>query len=274
MAKFLRIGVHHKNISGYTSKAWCVHRVGAIVLLKWGAVEVRGVGRGRKIFWSRTPQHKSVRCRSEQRARDYVRKAIAKRVGHQYEKLADNVPITKMASRMKPRSVARNAAKAVAARKRATFMIVDIVNSTRIAAQMGDQRWSKVMNHYYTKVRSELRVARGREVNTTGDGILAAFRTPKSAIGCAHAIRDAVRTLGLEIRAGLHIGDYEIIGNEHVGIAIHIGARVAAKARASELWASSAIKEMAGDGVYRFEDRGTHSLKGVPNRWRLFAVEV
>src|SRR5579862_1014426 len=129
MAKFLRIGVHHKNLSGYTSKAWCVHRVGALVLLKWGAVEVRGVGRSRKIFWARTPQHKSVRCRTEQRARDYVRKAIVKRVGHRYEKLADSAPIGRIVKRNTAPKIVREK---VANRRQATFMIVDIVNSTRM----------------------------------------------------------------------------------------------------------------------------------------------
>jgi class 3 adenylate cyclase len=271
MAKFLRIGVHHKNVSGYTSKAWCVHRVGATVMLKWGAVNVSGAGRRRKIAWAKTPQHKSVRCRSEQRAREYVKKAVVRRIGHRYEKLPDSLPIARMSARIIRGSVA--GAKREAARRRATFMFVDIVGSTRIAARMGDRRWSEVMKHCFIKVRSELRGARGREVNTTGDGILAAFRTPKSAIGCAHAIRDGVRTLGLEIRAGLHVGEYEIIGDEHVGIAIHIGARVAAKARASEVLISSAVKEMIPDGAYQFEDRGMHALKGVPNRWRLYAIQ-
>lgn len=268
MPKFLRIGVHHSNVSGYTSKAWWVRRVGATVVLKWGAVKVDGVGESRRIFWAQTPQHKSVRCRTEKRARDYVKKAIVRRVGHRYERLLESVPIRRMTAR------GQAGEKVEAEGRRATFLFVDIVRSTEKAARIGDRRWSEVMNHYYTKVRNELRGARGKEVNTTGDGILAAFRTPKRAIGCAAAIRHGVRTLGLEIRAGLHAGEYELVGNDHVGIAIHIGARIAAKARASEILASSAIKELTGEGAYRFEDRGMHHLRGVPNRWRLYAVEV
>jgi len=269
MPKFLRIGVHHKNVSGYTSKAWWVRRAGAVVILKWGAVNVNGVGRARKISWSQTPQHKSVRCRTAQRAREYVRKAIARRVGHQYERLAENVLIGRV-----PRMAKAHAPeKAAAARRRATFLVVDIVGSTAKAARIGDRRWSEVMNHYYTKVRSELRATRGSIVNTTGDGVLASFRTPKNGIRCAHAIRDAVRVLGLEIRAGLHVGEYEVIGSEHVGIAIHIGTRVAAKARASEVLVSSAVRELMSESGYEFLDRGTHRLKGVPERWRLFAIQ-
>src|ERR1700735_4900026 len=148
MPKFLRIGVHHSNVSGYTSKAWCVRRAGATVILKWGAVNVNGVGRARRIFWSQTPQHKSVRCRTEQRARDYVQKAITRRVGHQYERLPESIAI----ARMSARSIARGRmpAKPEAGRKRATFMFVDIVRSTEKAARIGDLRWSEVMNHYYT----------------------------------------------------------------------------------------------------------------------------
>ena len=271
MPKFLRIGVHHSNVSGYTSKAWSVRRVGATVILKWGAVNVSGAGRSRRISWAQTPQHKSVRCRTAKRARDYVKKAITRRMGHQYERLPESVAIT----RVSPRSIAqgRAPAKVEAERRRATFMFVDIVRSTEKAARIGDRRWSEVMNHYYTKVRKELRAARGSEVNTTGDGVLAAFRTPKSAIGCAHAIRHAVRTLGLEIRAGLHAGEYELIGSEAVGIAIHIGARVAAKARASEVLVSSAVRDHLADSAYQFDDRGMHRLKGVPNKWRLFAID-
>ena len=129
------------------------------------------------------------------------------------------------------------------------------------------------MNHYYAAVRKELCVTRGREVVTTGDGILARFETPEKAIRCALAIREAVRTLGLEIRAGLHAGEYKLIGKEVVGLALHIGARVAAKARASEVLASSMVKELVADTGFRFRDRGAHNLKGVPEKWRLYMIE-
>jgi class 3 adenylate cyclase len=155
----------------------------------------------------------------------------------------------------------------------ATILLVDIVGSTEKAARLGDRRWSEVMNHYYAAVRRELRVARGTEIVTTGDGILARFDAPERAIRCSVAIREAVLTLGLEIRAGLHAGEYELIVSEVVGLAIHVGARIAAKAAPSEVLVSSRVKELVTDPVLRFRDRGTHKLRGVPDKWRLYAVE-
>jgi len=128
------------------------------------------------------------------------------------------------------------------------------------------------MNHYYAAVRRELRAARGKEVVTTGDGMLATFMAATNAIRCAAAIRDAVRTLGLEIRAGLHAGEYKLIGDEAIGLAIHIGARVVAKAGASEVLVSSTVKDLVPKGDATFKDRGHHKLKGVPERWRLYSV--
>jgi class 3 adenylate cyclase len=264
MAKFLRIGVHHSNVSGYTSKAWSVRRVGSTVLLKWGAVEVRGAGRRRRIFWTGVPRRKTVRCGTEERAIDYVKSAISRRLGHQYERLPEDMPIRRYPARQ---SVELD-------RRLATILFVDIVRSTEKAARLGDHRWSAVMNHYYAAVRRELRAAAGTEIITTGDGILATFQAPTRAIRCAAAIREAVRTLGLEIRAGLHMGEYELIGNEVVGIAIHIGARITAKAGASEVLVSSAVKDLVSESEIRFEDRGVHNLKGVPDRWRLYFVDA
>jgi class 3 adenylate cyclase len=103
--------------------------------------------------------------------------------------------------------------------------------------------------------------------------MLATFQAPTRAIRCAAAIGEAVRTLGLEIRAGLHVGEYELIGAEVVGIAIHIGARITAKARASEVLVSSAVKDLVSESGIRFKDRGVHNLKGVPDRWRLYSVD-
>ena len=263
MAKFLRIGVHHKNVSGYTSKAWSVRRVGSTVLLKWGAVDVEGIGRSRRIYWIPPFQHKTVRCRTQARALEYVKKAIAKRVNHRYERLTESVPIRQRLARQK----------LDADRMLATMLIVDIVRSTEKAARMGDHRWTNVMNHYYAAVRRELRSARGKEVVTTGDGMVARFAAPDGAIRCAAAIRDAVRTLGLEVRAGLHTGEYKQIGDEVVGLAIHIGARVAAKAAANEVLVSSAVRELVAKSAIRFRDHGLHRLKGVPERWRLYRLE-
>jgi class 3 adenylate cyclase len=129
------------------------------------------------------------------------------------------------------------------------------------------------MNHYYATVRRELRSVRGKEVVTTGDGLLATFDGPDAAVRCAAAIRDAVRTLGLEIRAGLHAGEYKVVGPDVVGIAFHIGARVAAKARAGEVLVSSAVKELMPQAKVQFKDRGIHQLKGVPDRWRLYRID-
>jgi class 3 adenylate cyclase len=263
VAKFLRIGVHHSNVSGYTSKAWSVRRVGLNVFLSWGAVEVRGASGRRRIYWTVPPRRKIVRCNTEERAIEYVKRAISRRLSHVYERLPDGLSI-------RPRSARRDPERALAL---ATILTVDIVRSTEKAARLGNRRWSEVMNHYYAAVRRELRVARGTEIATTGDGILARFNAPERAIRCSVAIREAVRTLGLEIRAGLHAGEYERIGTEIVGLAIHIGARVAAKAGPSEVLVSSKVKELVTDPTFRFRDRGAHNLKGVPDKWRLYAVE-
>ncbi len=129
------------------------------------------------------------------------------------------------------------------------------------------------MNHYYAAVRRELKTLRGKEVVTTGDGMLATFGVPAAGIRCASAILAAVRTLGLEIRVGLHAGEYKVGGADVVGLAFHIGARVAAKARAGEILVSSAVKDLMPQTAIRFKDRGLHQLKGVPGRWRLYRVE-
>ncbi|WP_441234086.1 adenylate/guanylate cyclase domain-containing protein [Bradyrhizobium sp. 930_D9_N1_4] len=264
MPKFLRIGIHWSNVSGYTSKAWCVRRAGSVVLLKWGAVEVHGAGEARKVSWSRQPQEKTVRCGTAQRAQDYARAAIARRRNHRYEPLAG--PIANQ----------RKSARAGAELKQAlaTILIVDIVGSTAKAAKLGDARWTKIMGHYYAAVRKELKSSRGKEVVTTGDGVLATFKLPAAGVTCASAIQKAVRTLGLEIRVGLHHGEYTMSGGEMVGLAFHIGTRVAAKARGGEVLVSSAVKDLLKtQSAIRFADHGTHQLKGVPERWRLWRVE-
>jgi class 3 adenylate cyclase len=155
----------------------------------------------------------------------------------------------------------------------ATILFIDIVRSTEKAARLGDARWTQVMNHYYAAVRRELRSLRGKEVVTTGDGLLATFDGPDAAVRCAAAIRDAVRTLGLEIRAGLHTGEYKKSGADVFGLAFHIGARVAGKARGGEVLVSRAVKDLIPPATFRFKDRGAHQLKGLPNRWRLYLVD-
>jgi class 3 adenylate cyclase len=263
MPKFLRIGIHQENVSGYTSKAWCVRRVGSTVFLKWGAVEVLGVGDGRKVYWTLPPRDKTIRCRTEQRAKDYAKAAIARRRNHRYEPLSGNIATRR-------RSADRGAELEQAL---ATILFVDIVRSTEKAAQLGDARWTQVMNHYYAAVRRQLKALRGKEIVTTGDGLLATFGAPDAGIRCASAIREAVRTLGLEIRVGLHAGEYRVSGAELIGLTLHIGARVAAKARAGEILVSSAIRDLLSKSEIRFGERGVHQLKGVPGRWRLYRVE-
>lgn len=155
----------------------------------------------------------------------------------------------------------------------ATILVVDIVRSTEKAAQLGDSRWTQVMKHYYAAARKELKTSRGKEVVTTGDGLLATFEVPMAAIRCAIAMHEAVRTLGLEIRVGLHAGEYEASGPDVIGLAFHIGARVAAKARAGEILASKPVKDLMSESAFLFKDRGVHQLKGVPKRWRLYRVD-
>ncbi len=263
MPSFLRIGVLQSNVSGYTSKAWCIRRVGSTVFLKWGGVEVQGVGDGRKVFWTLPPRDKTIRCRTVQRARDYAKAAIARRRNHRYEPLTGPI-----ASRRRTADRVAELEQALA-----TILFVDIVRSTENAARLGDARWKQVMEHYYAAVRRELKALRGKEVVTTGDGVLATFRAPDAGIRCATAIREAVRTLGLEIRVGLHAGQYKVSGKELVGLAVHIGARVAAKARPGEVLVSSAVKNLMLQSDIRFGDRGVHQLRGVPKRWRLYRVE-
>jgi class 3 adenylate cyclase len=157
----------------------------------------------------------------------------------------------------------------------ATVLFVDIVRSTEKAALLGDRRWNEVLSHYYAAIRRELRAARGTEVNTTGDGMLVAFnRQPGAirAIRCAAAIRQAVRTLGLEVRAGLHAGECQLVGDAVGGLAVHIGARVMAKAGADDVLVSSTVKNLVVGSGIKFKDRGAHRLKGVPEEWRLYRV--
>jgi pimeloyl-ACP methyl ester carboxylesterase len=154
----------------------------------------------------------------------------------------------------------------------ATVLFTDIVGSTERAAALGDRLWRGLLEAHHTAVRRELERFRGREVDTSGDGFLATFDGPARAIRCATAIRDSVETLGLAIRAGLHTGECEMHANGVAGIAVHMGARVAALAGPGEVLVSSTVKDLvAGSGI-EFEDHGVHELKGVPGDWRLFAV--
>jgi class 3 adenylate cyclase len=154
----------------------------------------------------------------------------------------------------------------------ATVLFTDIVSSTERAAELGDRRWRQLLDAHDRAVRRQLERFRGREVNTSGDSFLATFDGPGRAIECAGAIRDAVLALGLELRVGLHTGEIEIRGSGVAGMAVHLGARVAALAGPREVLVSSTVKDLVvGSGV-GFQDRGEHELKGVPGTWRLYAV--
>jgi pimeloyl-ACP methyl ester carboxylesterase len=154
----------------------------------------------------------------------------------------------------------------------ATVLFTDIVGSTERAAELGDRRWRELLAAHHATVRHQLEHWRGQEIDTTGDGFLASFDGPARAIRCACAIRDQVRTLGLEIRAGLHTGECERVGAKLAGLAVNTGARVATRAGPSEVLVSRTVKDLvAGSGI-EFEARGTHSLKGVPGEWELFSV--
>jgi pimeloyl-ACP methyl ester carboxylesterase len=154
----------------------------------------------------------------------------------------------------------------------ATVLFIDIVGSTQRAVDVGDQRWKGLLEQFFGAARRELARFRGREVHTTGDGLLATFDGPARAVRCGLAIRDAVRGLGLEIRAGVHTGEVELGPEDVQGIAVHIGARVAAAAAAGEVWTSRVVRDLSPGSGLVFEDRGSHRLKGVPEEWRLFSA--
>jgi len=154
----------------------------------------------------------------------------------------------------------------------ATVLFTDIVDSTRRAAELGDRDWRALLDAHDAIVRAQLNRFRGREVNTSGDGFFAMFDGPQRAIRCAMAIRDAVHTLGIEVRAGLHTGECEVRGDDIGGIGVHIGARVSALAGANDVLVSSTLRDLVIGSGLEFEDRGSHSLKGVPGEWRISAV--
>jgi class 3 adenylate cyclase len=155
----------------------------------------------------------------------------------------------------------------------ATVLFTDIVSSTERAAALGDDAWTRRLDRHDALVAHEVERHRGREINTTGDGMLATFDGPARAVRCAQAICETVRSLGIEVRAGLHTGEIELRGADIGGIAVHIGQRVSALAGPGEVLVSSTVKDLvAGSGI-TFTDRGSHVLKGVPDEWRVFAVE-
>jgi class 3 adenylate cyclase len=155
----------------------------------------------------------------------------------------------------------------------ATVMFGDIVDSTRLAAELGDRRWRDLLESFVRVVERQLGQFRGRAVKMLGDGILATFDGPARAISCAVAVRDVARSeFGLELRASLHTGEVEVIGTDVGGIAVHIGARILSEAGSGELVVSNTVKDLVVGSGIEFEDRGEHELRGVPGRWRLWAV--
>lgn len=155
----------------------------------------------------------------------------------------------------------------------ATVLFTDIVESTPKAIELGDRRWRDLLERHHTLVRRELLRYRGREIDTAGDGFLAAFDGPARAIRCACAIVESVRDLGLSVRAGLHTGECEMADGKLMGIAVHTGARVAALATADEVLVSNTVRDLVAGSEIRFSERGAHQLKGIPGEWRLFAVQ-
>jgi class 3 adenylate cyclase len=157
-------------------------------------------------------------------------------------------------------------------RQLATLLFTDIVDSTSHMAQLGDAGWRELLERHHALVRRELARARGKEVDTAGDGFFAAFDGPARAIRCGCAIAESMKELGLEVRVGLHTGECELIDGKVAGIAVHTGARVAAKAAHGEVLVSSTVKDLVAGSGLRFEDRGTHELKGIPGEWHLYSV--
>jgi class 3 adenylate cyclase len=154
----------------------------------------------------------------------------------------------------------------------ATVLFTDIVGSTERATELGDRKWKELLAAHGDVARGELDRFRGKLVKTTGDGLLATFDGPARAVRCAEALGGALREHGLEIRAGLHTGEIEMLGDDVGGIAVHIAARVAGLAETGEVLASSTVKDLVCGSGIEFEDRGVHELKGVADPWRLYAV--
>jgi class 3 adenylate cyclase len=153
-----------------------------------------------------------------------------------------------------------------------TLLFTDIVGSTEQAASMADASWRSVLEAHNQAVRAQLDTFRGREVNTTGDGFVASFDGPARAIECADAIRDSVAPLGVQVRAGVHTGEVELIGDDVAGVAVHIAARVCAAADAGQVLVTSTVKDLVVGAGLEFTDFGTRELKGVPGTWTLFSL--
>jgi class 3 adenylate cyclase len=155
-----------------------------------------------------------------------------------------------------------------------TVLFTDIVDSTSRAAELGDLRWRQLLEAHHAAVRAQLARYGGKEVRGTGDGFFATFDGPAKAIAAAHRAVDACAELGLEIRAGVHTGEVELVAGRVEGIAVHIGARIAAEAEPCEVLVSSVVRDLAAGSSIDFDDRGVRALKGVPGEWHLFAARL
>lgn len=154
----------------------------------------------------------------------------------------------------------------------ATVLFTDLVGSTQRAAELGDTAWRTLLTKHHQLVRRELSRHRGVEIDTAGDGFFCRFDGPARAIACARAVVEDARSLDLEVRAGVHTGECEVVGEKIAGIAVHVGARVAASAGPGEVLVSGTVKDLVSGSGFTFDDRGEHELKGVPGTWRLFSV--
>jgi class 3 adenylate cyclase len=154
----------------------------------------------------------------------------------------------------------------------ATVLFTDIVGSTRRAEELGDAAWGRLLAEHHDAVRSQLEIWKGKEVKTTGDGFLATFDSPARAVQCARSVRDVVRRLGLEIRAGIHTGECEVTKTDVAGIAVHVAARIQALAEPGEVLVSSTVRDLVAGSGLRFFDRDRHELKGIEGEWQLFAL--
>ena len=170
------------------------------------------------------------------------------------------------------RFVSRLSAASVPERVLATILFTDIVGSTEVADRLGDTAWRELLGRHHAIVRRELARYQGRELDTAGDGFFATFEGPARAVQAAAALREPLRAIGVEVRAGVHTGECEISDGKPVGIAVSIGARISSLAGPGEVLVSSTVKDLVAGSGLRFEDRGQHQLKGIPDTWHLFAL--
>ena len=155
-----------------------------------------------------------------------------------------------------------------------SILFTDVVGSTDLASRLGDEHWRSLLETHHRSARSEISRHRGLEVASAGDGFVARFDGPARAIRCAHAIVDAAASHGLEVRAGVHTGEVELIGDDIAGIAVHIGARIASLAGPGEILVSGAVRDIVAGSGLTFTDHGMHDLRGVPGQWQVYRAAV